>query len=126
MFHMPALRRFFRAPGQDNALDYGCRLMVECSWEEMSELPTRSEHNPAGAPDRGRLVERASTHRKVLCGHSGPCAFGVGYDDAGEPVLRLSVPTAAAEEFPALVTLVGKRVRVEVQTNWKPPVPLTT
>ena len=86
MFHVPAIRRFVRAPGQANALDYGCRLMVECSWEEMSELPTRSEHNPAGAPDRGLLVERASTHRKVLCGYSGPFALGVGYDDAGEPV----------------------------------------
>ena len=101
MFHMPALRRFVRAPGQANALDYGCRLMVECSWEEMSELPTRSEHNPAGAPDRGR--QASGLHPpKVLCGYSGPCALGVGYDDAGEPVLRLSVPTAAAEEFPAL------------------------
>ena len=89
-------------------------------------MATRTEHKAVSDPDLGRLVERASTHRKVLCGYSGPYALGLGYDDADEPVLRLSVPTAATEEFPAYVTLVGKRVRVEVRTNWKPPLPLST
>ena len=88
-------------------------------------MASTNEHKRASQPDLGRLIERASTHRKVLGGYSGPYSLGVGNDDVGEPVLRLSVPNASGE-FPAFVTLVGKRVRVEVLTNWKPPRPLAT
>lgn len=75
-----------------------------------------------------RLVEQVSSpalHRTLLGGFSGPYSLGVGRDAASEAVLILSVPSSVKQAFPARVTVAGESVPVQVQHDFKAPVPLS-
>lgn len=78
--------------------------------------------------DISKLVQQVASpalHRTLLGQFAGPYSLGVGKDDASKAVLILSVPSSASQSFPALVTVDGEAVPVQIQRDFQPPLPFS-
>lgn len=71
------------------------------------------------------LLTDSTVHKEILGGFDGAYALGIAQvPKVGDPELVLLVDSDDPNRFKNVIVRDGERIRIKVETGFKPPVPL--